>query len=228
MSSFKNLPEGEKPRERLEKIGASSLSLVELIAILLGHGTKEKPVMQLAQELLQTFPGLNELKSASLPEILKVKGIGKAKAVQLKAALALATRMNSDKESVLLDSAEKVASILSEERDAKQERLSVLLRNAKKELLQREVILVGTVSELLCHPREIFHLAVKHFASSIIIAHNHPSGDPTPSKEDIENTKRLELAANVMGIPLVDHLIIARKGYVSLRDMGMFKNPTSY
>ncbi|HSW71792.1 MAG TPA: DNA repair protein RadC [Chlamydiales bacterium] len=223
MSSFKNLPEGEKPRERLEKIGASSLSLVELIAILLGHGTKEKPVMQLAQELLQTFPGLHALKSASLPEILKVKGIGKAKAVQLKAALALASRMHLERETVLLDSAKKVAQLLSDERDAKQERLTVLLLNSKKELLHREVILVGTVSELLCHPREIFHLSVKHFASSIIIAHNHPSGDPTPSKADIENTRRLELAANVMGIPLIDHIIIARNGYVSLREKGVFK-----
>lgn len=228
MSSFKNLPEEEKPRERLEKIGASSLSLVELLAILLGTGTKEKSVIQLAQDLLQTFPSLSDLKAATVPEILKVKGIGKAKAVQLKAALALSSRMSLEKESPLLDSPEKVALILSEEKDQAQERLTVLLRNSKKELIHREVILVGTVSELLCHPREIFHTAVRHLASSLIIAHNHPTGDPTPSNADIENTKRLELAADVMGIPLIDHVIIGAKGYVSLRAQRVLKTKYSY
>jgi DNA repair protein RadC len=230
MTSFKKVPISERPKERLARLGESSLSLAELFAILLGSGTKTVSVLELAQNLVAAFPDLEKLADASMAELLEVKGIGKAKAVQLKAALALAKRLHAEGKpaKLLLNHPQKVASMIEQEMDQGQEKLMVILRNAKGEYLHREIISVGTVSEVLLHPREIFHVAVKHRASSIIIAHNHPSGDPTPSLKDIEMTRLLQKASLVMAIPLVDHLVISKNRYVSLGEMGVLEGKSRY
>lgn len=230
MSSFKNIPASERPRERLARCGGSSLSLIELLAILIGSGTKEKSVLDLSAYLLQRFGDLKSLAEASLSELLQVKGIGRAKAVQLKAAFAIGLRLQSfqEEERLLLDSPRKTVNLISQEMDQDQEILMVILRNAKRQLIHREIVSMGTVSEVILHPREIFHIAIRHLATSVIIAHNHPSGDPTPSKRDIEMTKLLEISSQIISIPLVDHLIVAKRGYVSLREMGFLEGKERY
>src|SRR3990167_1256709 len=217
---IKTLPPQERPRERLTRFGAESLSTIELLAILLGSGTQHRSVLQLSASLLSHFQSLRALSEASLQELQEVKGIGLAKAIQLQALFALMQR----KEEVaypLLDAPTKVyASICTELEGQKTEVLLVLLRDVRRRLIHREILSKGTLNELLLHPREVFHTAIKHRAHSVIIAHNHPSGDPTPSQRDCEMTQILMAAGRVVGIPLADHLVIGKGGYVSFYERG--------
>lgn len=230
MNPLKKLPASERPRERLAKLGESAISLTELIAIILGRGTKEKPVLELSAELIAAFPDLQALADASIPELLQIKGIGEAKAIQLKAAFALGKKLlkGNDGIAILLDSPGKVFQLIRTEMPEGKEAIMALLRDAKGQLIHREIIGIGTVSEVLMHPREIFHLAVKHRASSVIIAHNHPSGDPKPSERDQEMTKLLSAASGIIGIPLIDHIIVGKKEFVSLRSRGLLPHAPPY
>ena len=228
MTSVKSLPPQERPRERLARFGADSLSTVELLAILLGSGTHESPVLELAAQLLSHFQSLQALSQASLQELQEVKGIGLAKAIQLQAIFALARRQEEVSHR-LLDAPEKVyASIRAELEWQKIEVLLVLLRDVRRRLIHREILSKGTLNELLLHPREVFHTAIKHRAYSVIIAHNHPSGDPTPSLRDQEMTQILMAAGRVMGIPLADHLIIGKNGYFSFAKEGSLAKREDY
>lgn len=222
--NLKHLPAAERPRERLARYGSEALSTVELIAILLGSGTKAYPVLHLASQLLSRFGSLQALADASLPELKQVKGIGAAKAVQLKAALSLRLRLEEKEEGALLDAPEKVYRLIRAElSEQKTEVLMVILRDVKRRCLHREIIARGTLTELLLHPREVFHEAIRHRAHSLIVAHNHPSGDATPSARDIEMTSLLAAAGQIVGIELSDHLVIGRSGYVSLREKGLLR-----
>lgn len=199
------------------------LSLAELIAIILGSGTSGKSVLALSQEILERFGGLEHLLNASVSELMQIKGIGKAKAIQLKAVFAIARKCRqmgvSTREPI--DSAQKAFLIAEEEiAHSAQEILFVLLRDVRGRLIHTERVSIGTLSEVLFHPREVFFPAVRHSAHSVIIAHNHPSGDPTPSKADLALTRTLSHASSVMGIPLTDHLIVCPNTYVSLRERG--------
>lgn len=214
---IKDLPVQERPRERLAEKGASHLSSIELIAILLGTGTRNHSALSLSADLISRFGTLEALADATLEELLLVKGVGLAKAVRLQAAFALWKRLQSPQERTLLDSPEKAFAHLSEIGGEKTEVLALLLRDSRKSLLRKEVIARGTVNKLLVHPREVFSLAVRHLATSVIIAHNHPSGDPTPSTSDLEMTQQLFAAGRVVGIPLVDHLIIAGSKFYSFQ-----------
>lgn len=213
----------ERPRERLVRHGPQALSLAELVAILLGTGTRDKSVLMLAQELSEKFGGLAGLLDASIEELKEVKGIGEAKAIQLKAAFAIAQKALGISELVkpFIHTPDQAFHYAKEEiASQKQEMLLVLLRDVRGRLIHHEKVSIGTLSEVLVHPREIFYPAVKHKAHSLILAHNHPSGDPTPSESDYALTRVLMQSSRVMGIGLDDHLIVAPKSYTSLREKG--------
>jgi DNA repair protein RadC len=219
---LKALPQDERPRERLLQQGADALSLAELFAIILGSGTKEKSVLDLSQELLAHFGSLARLFDASVVELKQIKGIGEAKAIQLKAIFGIVRKcQKASAPSSLISSHEEAYLIAKAEiAHCKQEVLLVLLRDIKGCLIHRERVAIGTLSRVLAHPREIFHPAVRYKAHSFILAHNHPSGDPTPSHADLDLTRCLIRSSKVMGIALDDHLIIGHGAYVSLHQKG--------
>jgi len=220
--NLKNLPLEERPRERLARYGCEGLSTIELLAILLGSGTKTRSVLELAADVLGAFGSLQRLLEASLEELQQVKGIGEAKAIQLKAAFGLLARLEEKKRGQTLDAPEKVYELIrSELASQKTEMLMVILRDVRRCCLHREVISKGTLTELLMHPREIFHTAIRHRAHSLIVAHNHPSGDPTPSTRDLEMTQLLVAASKVVGIELSDHLIVGWEGFTSFYKKGL-------
>ncbi len=224
MSPLKALPAEERPRERLLHQGVDALSLSELIAIILSQGTRGKSVLQLADELLSHFGSASALFDASVNELMEIKGIGKAKAIQLKAVFGIV--LKSQKASIapraITSPSEAYEIAKGEIAHHKQEVLLVLLRNVKGKMIHREQVAIGTLSQVLGHPREIFYPAVRHKAHSFILAHNHPSGDPTPSLADLEMTRTLIRSSQVLGIGFDDHLIIGRDSYISLRAKGLW------
>lgn len=221
--SIYDLPKEERPRERLVRHGSESLSTSELIALILGSGSKSKPVLQLAQEILVKFGSLRHLTEATLPEILEIKGIGLAKALQLKAALSLGLRASKfiAVPKYRIDNPLHAYHLIKDEIELEnREHFIVILQDAKGFVICHEVVSIGTLSQTMVHPREVFYPAIRHKASSLIVAHNHPSGDPTPSPQDIHLTKSLLQASQLIGIPLHDHLIIGHDCYTSLRQRG--------
>ncbi len=221
--NLQSIPIQERPRERLIHYGVGNLSVAELLAILLTTGTKGKSVLQLAHELVSHFGGLEGLLEASVEEIMEIKGIGKAKAIQLKAAFGIAIKSSQTislpaSKVYAKEAYELVKQDLSHQ---KQEILMVILKDVKGRLISYEKISMGTLSEVLVHPREVFYPAVRHKASSLILAHNHPSGDPTPSQADLMLTHRLIYSSKVMGINLDDHIIIGKDTFVSLKESGL-------
>lgn len=221
--SIQNMPVEERPRERLIRFGPEAMSTVELIAVILGSGTKTVPVLQLAHELVARFGSLRGLSEATLEELCQIKGVGSAKAVQLKAAFNLGLR--ASKPDIFpkfhVQHPLHVYHLVKDELEKETREVFVaILKDVKGNLIRSKVIAIGTLSKTLIHPREVFHLAIRHKAASIILAHNHPSGDPTPSSEDFEVTDILVQVGNVMGIPVQDHLIIGLNKYVSLREKG--------
>lgn len=226
--NLKELPLSERPRERMMLHGPQVLSSSELIALILGSGTKGKSVLALSQELLSHFGSLNHLLDASIEDLCQVKGLGKAKAIQLKAALSLANRVYREKTPI----AERLQTSLQAYiwvRDLivheKKEIFGVILLDARGAAKRWEVISVGTLTQAIIHPREVFYPAIKYLAASLILVHNHPSGDPTPSSEDRHLTEQLIEASQSTGIPLLDHLVIASRGYCSLKESGLSFNP---
>ncbi len=228
-SSMKEIAAHDRPRERLARLGADALKEEELLAILLRTGTKELGVLEFARKLLHDFGGLENLVKAEVSDLLKIKGIGLAKATELAAALGLARKLRKWEapKRELLDSPRAVADYLREEvRPYKVEKFLALLLNTKHELIRKEEVTSGTLNASLVHAREVFRRAVKEGAASVLLAHNHPSGDPTPSSEDVRITKQLVEAGKILGIEVVDHVILGQKrdgreDYVSLREMGL-------
>lgn len=213
----------DRPRERLVRQGASSLSNQELIAILLRTGTKQESVLHLANRVLNYFEQIQELKNASIEEITAVKGIGQAKAVQLLAAVELGKRLSQQKtdEKFTIRSPKDAATYLMQDMTSlNQEHFVTLFLNVKNQILHKQTIFIGSLNASIVHPREIFREAVKRSAASIICAHNHPSGNPSPSTEDIDVTKRLYEAGLLMGIELLDHVIIGDHQFISLKEKG--------
>ncbi|MCS6830325.1 MAG: DNA repair protein RadC [Armatimonadota bacterium] len=222
--TIKELPEDERPRERLVQFGASALSSAELLAILLRTGTPEMTAVQLAQHLLATMGSLRAIANAKPAELAQLKGIGVAKAAQLLAAVELGRRIALEQmgEQPVITRPDDVYALLHPQlRDEKQEHVVVLLLNTRNRVMRQTTVTKGTLDASLLHPREVFREAVRHSASSIILAHNHPSGDPTPSSEDIQITRRLHQAGQIMGIDLLDHVILGDGRWVSLKAQGM-------
>lgn len=234
MSEFQRLkdqPASERPRERLVARGPDALTHAELIAILLRTGLKGINVVQVGQNLLQRFGSLNALARASVDELRKIPGIGRDKAATLVAAFALARRMEQERrdESPVLDQPATVVNFMRETARLKDvEFFQVLLLNTRKRLIRAEEISKGTLDTLLVHPREVFRAAIAANAASVLLVHNHPSGDPTPSEADIKVTRDLIRAGQLLKIEVVDHVIIGRatpnraKDYSSLRELGYF------
>jgi len=225
------MPLAERPRERLAALGAENLATEDLVAILLRTGLKGRSVMMVARELLARFRTLNRLCDASLDEIRSVKGVGRDKAATLKAAFELARRMARElrEEQPLLDTPARIADFLREEhRHETSERLYLLLLNTRRRLIRYERLAQGTQDTLLVSPREVFRVAILANAAAVVLAHNHPSGDPSPSEADIRVTRDLIRAGQLLKIEVLDHLILGHrtpersKDYVSLRELGYF------
>ncbi|HZH59787.1 MAG TPA: DNA repair protein RadC [Metabacillus sp.] len=224
-STFKirDFPQDERPRERLLNEGADKLSNQELLAILLRTGTKKESVLELSQKLLKHFEGLRMLKDASVEEITTISGIGTAKAVQILSALELGRRMNRltfDDRFVIRSPQDGANYVMEEMRFLSQEHFVCLYLNTKNQVLHKQTVFIGSLNASIVHPREVYKEALKRSAASLICIHNHPSGDPSPSREDIEVTKRLSESGKVLGIELLDHLIIGEQKYVSLKEKG--------
>jgi DNA repair protein RadC len=228
---LKDQPPSERPRERLAALGAEALSHAELIGILLRTGLKGMNAVEVGKQLLQKYTTLNALAQASVVDLQKVKGIGRDKAVTLVAAFALARVMARELqyESPVLDNPEAVVRLLREVNRTRQvETLQVLLLNTRRKLIRVEEISDGTLDTLLVHPREVFKPAIAANAAALVLAHNHPSGDPTPSEADIKCTRDLIRAGQLLKIEVLDHIILGRstpervKDYASLRELGYF------
>ncbi len=228
---LKDQPVSERPRERLAALGADALSHAELIAILLRTGLKGANAVEVGKQLLHKFGTLQSLAQASVQDLQKVKGIGRDKAVTLVAAFALARKMAGELqyESPVLDNPENVVRLLREQSLTKNvETLQVLLLNTRRKLIRVEEVSDGTLDTILVHSREVFRSAIAANAAAIVLAHNHPSGDPTPSETDIKVTRELIRAGQLLKIEVLDHIIIGRataeraKDYSSLRELGYF------
>jgi len=221
-----DLPISERPRERLLKFGAESLSAQEILALILGRGIAGESVMVTAQRLLSRFGSLKGIASASIEELSQVRGIGLAKAAQLKAALELANRLEAYSEASekpVVKTPEDVANLVRGRlKGKKREHFLAILLDSRSRLIKVSEISVGSLDTSIVHPREAFKEAISASAASVIFVHNHPSGDPTASEDDIELSKRLIQAGEIMGIDVLDHIIIGGKDYLSLKRQGLF------
>lgn len=228
---IKDLPDEERPRERLARLGADALRHSELIAIILRTGLQGISAIQVAEQLLNKYGKLSHLAGASLEDLQRTRGIGRDKAIALKAAFTLAKRMAAEihTESPVLDTPERIADLLREDnRFYDVEHFQIVLLNTRRKLIQVAGISRGTLDTLLVHPREVFKPAINANASAIVLVHNHPSGDPNPSEADIKVTRDLIRAGHLLKIEVLDHVILGRrtegrdKDYCSLRELGYF------
>ncbi|MEI2462669.1 RadC family protein [Niallia taxi] len=220
---IKDFPKEERPRERFMQMGAESLTNQELIAILIQTGSKDESALAVASRLLHHFNGLRTLKDATLDELKAIKGIGTAKGLQLLAALELGGRVTklAFKDRYTIRSPEDAAKYLMDEmRFLSQEHFICLYLNTKNIVMHKQTIFIGSLNASIVHPREVYKEAIKRSAASVICLHNHPSGDPSPSREDVEVTKRLAESGKIIGIDLLDHIIIGENKFVSLKEKG--------
>ncbi|NPA58528.1 MAG: JAB domain-containing protein [Aquificae bacterium] len=217
---IRELPEELLPREKALKYGIQSLSDIELLALLLGKGTKNMNVLGLADRILGG-KGIQNLKKLNMEELTNIEGIGKAKALQLIAVKEIARRLEEQDENLQLNSPQEVYSHVRWLSKEKQEKMLVLYTNTMNQLLGEEVVAVGSVNLMGVKPRDIFVHALKYNAYGIILVHNHPEGSFEPSKEDIRFTKKIKETAELLGFELLDHIIVGRKGFSSLYSSGL-------
>jgi DNA repair protein RadC len=220
---IRDLPAEERPRERMEQYGPSALSTAELLAILLRVGSRGESALRLAERLLSQFGGLTGLAQARLPQLFALSGMGLAKATQIKAAFEIGKRLAASSEGPrpTVSCAEDAAKLVMEDlRYLQQECLVAVFLDTRNQVIRVHTLSVGTLTGSPAHPREIFREALAHGSANLILCHNHPSGDPSPSREDIALTSRLRQAGELMGVPLLDHIIIGGGKYVSLKEAG--------
>ncbi|REJ19002.1 MAG: hypothetical protein C6W59_04625 [Paenibacillaceae bacterium] len=220
---LRDVPREDRPRERMMIDGAEALSDAELLAILLRTGTRNESAVNLANRILRECGGLRQLVDMSIAELINIRGVGPAKAVQLRAGIELgrrlARRAASDRPAIRKP--EDAAKLVMEDlRSELKEHFVCLFLNTKNQVLARETLSVGTLNASLVHPREVFRAAIKRGSASIICLHNHPSGDPTPSPEDIALTRRLQEAGALIGIDVLDHIVIGDGRFISLKEQG--------
>lgn len=221
---IKEMPKSERPRERLELYGEAALSNAELIAIALRTGSRTENALGLAQRLLTAFQGLGGLAQASVRELCEVSGIGPAKAAQLKAALELGRRLilsSGDSRPRITCPADAANLFLAAMSTEAQEQLRVMLLDSRHRVQRMSVVYVGNVNTSMIRVAEVFRQAVKDNSPAIVVAHNHPSGDPTPSPEDVRVTEQMVRAGKMLDIEVLDHLIIGKQRYVSLKERGL-------
>ena len=221
--TIKELPSDERPRERLYAYGPQALTTAELIAILIRVGNAERSAVSLGEHLLASFGNIKGVACATAEELSRVKGIGHAKAAEIKAAIEFGNRLAlfTDSPRPTVGSPRDVANLLMPDmRYLKKETLKSVLMDTKNGVLGIKTVSIGDLSSSIVHPREVFKDAIAASAASLIVAHNHPSGDPTPSAEDVSVTRRLQQAGEILGIELLDHLIIGDGTFVSLKERG--------
>jgi DNA repair protein RadC len=223
--AIRDLPVQERPRERLMQYGAEALSTAELLAIVLRTGTRSESALGLAERLVAALGSLKEVADATVEQLSQIKGVGPVKAVQIKAAVELGKRISAfspETRPTIRSPADVGQLVMSELRHAAREYFKALLLDSKNQVLRIATVSVGSLNESIVHPRELYREAIRHSAAAVIVVHNHPSGDPTPSAEDIEVTVRLRDAGRVVGIDLLDHLVIGDGRWVSLKERGLF------
>ena len=222
-TTIKDLPTDERPRERLARYGPEALSPAELLAILLRTGTRERSAIDLAQHLIAKFDGLKGVGEASIERLAEVHGIGPAKAIQIKAAIELGKRVSvSENNKRAIRSPEDVFTLVGPRLHGdKQEHFIGVFLDTRNQVIRDEYITTGGLDSSLIHPRELFKRAVDYVCSSVIVCHNHPSGDPTPSQEDVDVTRRLVEAGKIVGIDVLDHVVVGDGRWISLKDRGL-------
>lgn len=220
-----DLPKSERPRERLKKLGSEALSAQELLALILGRGVRGESVSLIAQKLLSHFGSLEGIMNASLEDLQSVKGVGLAKASQLKACFEIARRVftknevaDEAKQKEITSAKEIYELIKSKISNYAKEHLLVLSFDSRNKFLGMDTVSVGTLTANLVHPRETFDAAIRRHAGHIVVAHNHPSGDPQPSEDDLEITKRLVESGKILGIEVIDHVIVTENTFFSFKE----------
>ncbi|MGE4572266.1 MAG: DNA repair protein RadC [Candidatus Izemoplasmatales bacterium] len=218
MYMIKDMPKFERPREKVMKYGVTSLNTYELLAIILRAGTHEASAIDISRKVIKELSSLGELREKTIDELMTIKGIGKTKAITILSALELGKRVLENKrDKIQITCPEIVFDLLNYDlKDLKQEVLIALYLDLKTNLIAKKEIFRGSLNQSLVHPREIFKYAVKYSAYQLILVHNHPSGDPYPSKHDIELTNIIEKAGQMMQIYLLDHIIIGDHNYLSI------------
>ena len=220
MKKIKNIPEFDRPREKMEKKGAKALSDLELLAVLLGSGIQGKDVFEVARDILKLAQG--DFDNINLEKLRDIEGVGLAKACQIMAAIEFSKRFLV-KDGIKIKNAEDVAKLTEELRAKKQEYFLSLTLDGASYLIQKRIVFIGTLNHSIVHPREVFADAIIDRAAGIIFVHNHPSGNIDPSKEDIAITNRLLEVGKMVGIWLIDHIIIRKDKYFSFQAEGMLK-----
>jgi DNA repair protein RadC len=220
---LRDVPNEDRPRERMMQFGADALSHAELLAILLRTGTKRESAVHLAGRVLKECGSLHHLVDMSLDQLTAIRGIGPVKAIQLRAGIELGRRLSRSTagDKLTIRKPEDAAEYMMEElRYLQKEHFVCLFLNTKNQVISQETLSVGTLNASLVHPREVFRAAIKCSSASLICVHNHPSGDPTPSPEDIGLTRRLVEAGELIGISVLDHIVIGDRKFVSLKEQG--------
>ncbi|MDQ3008687.1 MAG: DNA repair protein RadC [bacterium] len=209
-------PPHTRPREKLHSTGINSLSDAQVVALLIGSGSKGNDVIKMSENILSIFP-LSSWSSCSYEALLEIPGVGPALAAKIIGTVAVHDRMSDQSEVVRIESPQTAAALFHYLQDKKQEHLVGLYLDARNRPIEQKTITIGTLNSNLIHPREVFAPALSLRAAGLIVAHNHPSGDPTPSSEDITATQRLCEAGEILNIPVLDHLIISNHGWKSLK-----------
>jgi DNA repair protein RadC len=225
---IRDLPAAERPRERLAKNGAEVLANAELLAILLRTGSAKESALGLANRLLSHFGGLSGIAGATVEQLSALSGLGLAKAAQLKAAFELGKRLavyNEDPRPAITSPAEAAGLVMEILCHEQKEHFLALLLDTRNRVIAQETISVGSLQANIVHPREVFKVAIARSAAALIVLHNHPSGDPSPSEEDRAITARLVEAGALIGIPVLDHIIIGAGRFVSLKEQGGIRGP---
>lgn len=214
----------DRPRERLERSGAESLTTPELLAILFRTGTAKRNAVQVAEALFREFGSLAGIAGASLEQLTAIDGIGRVKAIEVKAAVELGKRLSvvsEEAKPVIRTPADAAQLMMSDLRYETREHFYLLVLDSRNQLRHKRPVSTGTLTESLVHPREVFGEAIKFSAASVVLVHNHPSGDPEPSPQDVKSTKRLVEAGKVLGIDVLDHVIIGDGRWSSLKQLGL-------
>jgi|SRR5579871_2934360 len=223
--AIRELPTNERPRERFQHYGPSAVSTAELLAIQLRTGTPERSAIGIGEQLLTELKGLRGVANATIEQMARIKGVGPVKAVQIASAFELGRRLAavSDEERPVIRSPQDVANLLMPElRDVKKEHFKALMLDSKNRVLKIVTVSIGILDSSLVHPREVYKEAILVSSASLIVAHNHPSGDPTPSAEDKRVTERLAECGQLLGIELLDHVVIGDNKWISLKQIGAF------
>jgi DNA repair protein RadC len=224
---IKDLPVNERPYEKLERFGPEMLSNAELLAIIIRTGNRNETSVSLAQRVLKhdrEGSGLSFLHHTTVEQLRKINGIGRVKAIQLKAVMELSKRIASfyDTNRIVLNATADVARVFMEEmRHLDREVFKTVMVNTKNQIIKQRNVSVGSLSASIVHPREVFSEALKIGCAAVIFVHNHPSGDPTPSVDDVDTTRRLVNAGDILGIKVLDHVIIGNGVYVSFKEKGL-------